>query len=224
MFTALGTYYPNCLECGSSHDQSVDHLFPKQLGGVSDLYNYVTMCRACNSRKGNKLPSEWLAGVSNPSLDAVELVEFTNRIHVMGTIPISQLRHSRCAMCNPSLKIKGSEIPNYYRSFVANHQQLLQHREEMCIVDVVNDHRVVRNPTSEKLKVVGFNADFCTKAQVLGAALPNAGRVLIPASTQVIQLDKFFVRSIASCYCEVVPVLEPNKRFYVHEQHVHKEF
>lgn len=224
MYTALAAFHTHCLECGNDTQRSVDHLFPKQRGGVSDLYNYVVLCRSCNSRKGNKLPSEWLAGVVNKSADAVALVDFTNRIHITGTIPINQLRHARCALCNPTLKIHGAEIPNYYRCFVSSHQSMLQHREEMCVVGVVNNHRVIRNPMSPKLKVMAFNADFCTKAQVLGAALPDKGRALIAPDTQVVQQDKFLVRSIASCYCEVVPVLEPNKKFYIHEQYVHKEF
>lgn len=41
-----------CKKCGSSNDLTVDHVIPESKGGPSDLSNYQTLCRSCNSSKG----------------------------------------------------------------------------------------------------------------------------------------------------------------------------
>ncbi|MGG4452371.1 replication protein [Brevibacillus porteri] len=43
-----------CRYCGSKEDLTLDHVFPKSLGGENTIQNLVTACRVCNSRKGAK--------------------------------------------------------------------------------------------------------------------------------------------------------------------------
>lgn len=41
-----------CRHCGASEHLTVDHVYPKSLGGSDELDNLQTLCRSCNSRKG----------------------------------------------------------------------------------------------------------------------------------------------------------------------------
>lgn len=41
-----------CLECGTTENLSLDHIYPWSLGGSDDIDNLQTLCRPCNSRKG----------------------------------------------------------------------------------------------------------------------------------------------------------------------------
>lgn len=43
-----------CKHCGTRRDLSVDHIIPESCGGTLDLDNLQTLCRPCNSRKGNR--------------------------------------------------------------------------------------------------------------------------------------------------------------------------
>lgn len=43
-----------CVSCGSWHDLSIDHIIPESKGGETVSENLQTMCRFCNSRKGNR--------------------------------------------------------------------------------------------------------------------------------------------------------------------------
>jgi 5-methylcytosine-specific restriction endonuclease McrA len=48
-----------CMYCGDTNVRlTIDHLIPKAKGGKSTFENCVTSCKRCNSRKGDKLPSE----------------------------------------------------------------------------------------------------------------------------------------------------------------------
>lgn len=38
---------------------TVDHFQPLELGGANDGSNYISACRKCNKRKGNKSPEDW---------------------------------------------------------------------------------------------------------------------------------------------------------------------
>ena len=50
-----------CQYCGErfeSRDLNLDHVVPKDKGGMTTWENIVCSCIRCNSKKGNKLPSE----------------------------------------------------------------------------------------------------------------------------------------------------------------------
>ena len=50
---AAGLEYA-CVECGTTHDITIDHKVPLSLGGSDDVSNLQFLCRSCNSRKGTK--------------------------------------------------------------------------------------------------------------------------------------------------------------------------
>jgi hypothetical protein len=41
-----------CLDCGTTDDLSLDHVFPYSLGGEDTFENFQTLCMPCNIRKG----------------------------------------------------------------------------------------------------------------------------------------------------------------------------
>ena len=43
-----------CQHCGSRKKLSIDHIYPVSLGGETSLDNLQTLCRRCNSIKGNR--------------------------------------------------------------------------------------------------------------------------------------------------------------------------
>lgn len=43
-----------CVECGDHKGLSADHIVPESKGGPTTFENLQTMCRPCNSRKGNR--------------------------------------------------------------------------------------------------------------------------------------------------------------------------
>ena len=43
-----------CLHCGSRRFLTVDHIIPESSGGTLETDNLQTLCRSCNSKKGNK--------------------------------------------------------------------------------------------------------------------------------------------------------------------------
>ncbi len=48
-----------CQYCGKrSRDLTLDHIVPRSRGGQSTWENLVACCKACNGRKGNRLPKE----------------------------------------------------------------------------------------------------------------------------------------------------------------------
>ena len=42
-----------CLICGSRRFLTIDHIIPESLGGETVMSNLQTLCKSCNSRKGN---------------------------------------------------------------------------------------------------------------------------------------------------------------------------
>jgi len=48
-----------CQYCGKhSRELTLDHVIPRSRGGESTWENLVACCRACNGRKGNRLPKD----------------------------------------------------------------------------------------------------------------------------------------------------------------------
>jgi 5-methylcytosine-specific restriction endonuclease McrA len=48
-----------CQYCGKrTRDLTLDHIIPRSRGGQSTWENLVASCRACNGKKGNRLPKE----------------------------------------------------------------------------------------------------------------------------------------------------------------------
>ncbi|MGD9157176.1 MAG: HNH endonuclease [Desulfobacteraceae bacterium] len=44
-----------CVDCGSGIDLQIDHIIPFSRGGLTEKSNLQTMCRKCNSKKGNRI-------------------------------------------------------------------------------------------------------------------------------------------------------------------------
>lgn len=47
----------NCALCGSTDRLAVDHVLPLTRGGTNDPKNLRVLCKSCNSKKGNSLPT-----------------------------------------------------------------------------------------------------------------------------------------------------------------------
>lgn len=45
-----------CKHCGSTEDLAVDHIIPVSKGGADADENLQTLCRTCNSAKGDRMP------------------------------------------------------------------------------------------------------------------------------------------------------------------------
>jgi len=51
-----------CYHCGKSmkiRNMTIDHYYPKSLGGTFDFYNIVSSCKTCNRLKRSHLPANW---------------------------------------------------------------------------------------------------------------------------------------------------------------------
>lgn len=60
-----GRHRWRCVYCGRVGNQ-VDHFWPEHLGGTSEARNLVPACEACNSRKKDQHPVEWMKLVGVP--------------------------------------------------------------------------------------------------------------------------------------------------------------
>lgn len=49
-----------CLECGSREDLTIDHVIPKSKGGTNKSDNLITLCKSCNTKKGNKTHQKYV--------------------------------------------------------------------------------------------------------------------------------------------------------------------
>jgi 5-methylcytosine-specific restriction endonuclease McrA len=45
---------PHCSECGTTEDLTKDHIWPLAKGGSNTVNNIRTLCRSCNSSKGQR--------------------------------------------------------------------------------------------------------------------------------------------------------------------------
>ena len=46
----------SCKHCGSKEDLTIDHIYPEVHGGTDYCENLQTLCRRCNSVKGDSIP------------------------------------------------------------------------------------------------------------------------------------------------------------------------
>jgi HNH endonuclease len=44
-----------CVQCGATEDLTIDHIYPRSLGGGHTEDNLQTLCRPCNCRKGARV-------------------------------------------------------------------------------------------------------------------------------------------------------------------------
>lgn len=52
-----------CFHCGKPihpNRTTLDHYFPKSLGGTEEYFNLVTCCKPCNRMKKSRIPEDWL--------------------------------------------------------------------------------------------------------------------------------------------------------------------
>jgi hypothetical protein len=49
-----------CNYCGATKNLSLDHIFPKKMGGTDIAENLIYACKSCNSSKGKKDLMEWM--------------------------------------------------------------------------------------------------------------------------------------------------------------------
>ena len=59
--TVFDLYNGKCQKCGASEDLTIDHIFPRTLGGLSNINNLRILCRSCNSKRpllGEELKKE----------------------------------------------------------------------------------------------------------------------------------------------------------------------
>ena len=47
-----------CKHCGGQWELAADHIIPESKGGPTTLENLQTLCKKCNSRKCNRMPSD----------------------------------------------------------------------------------------------------------------------------------------------------------------------
>lgn len=49
--TVLSRDGNKCVRCGSRKDLTIDHIYPRCIGGTNALANLRTLCRSCNSSR-----------------------------------------------------------------------------------------------------------------------------------------------------------------------------
>lgn len=67
-----------CIFCGGRASLTIDHLFPRSLGGPEDEKNVIWICKSCNSSKGARRLYELLAinkGLEAAKYDAPRIAE-----------------------------------------------------------------------------------------------------------------------------------------------------
>ena len=49
----------DCCNCGKTGPSTIDHIIPVSRGGVHSIGNLQPLCKSCNSRKSNRVMTEW---------------------------------------------------------------------------------------------------------------------------------------------------------------------
>ena len=116
-----------CLLCGEGKKSllTTDHLFPSVSGGLSDFFNYVTLCKVCNSdKKGDVVPTidflrSLLTGEDEDKKQErwalLEEVFLFSSFVFAGKVPYCALRGLRCPVCNPGLLWESEDFSFYDR-------------------------------------------------------------------------------------------------------------
>jgi len=47
-----------CCYCGCNNELTIDHVIPSSRGGKTEFENCITCCMTCNSKKGDRTPTE----------------------------------------------------------------------------------------------------------------------------------------------------------------------
>ena len=53
-------YDSSCTHCGSTENQSMDHIIPLSRGGKHSIGNITTLCMNCNKSKNTRTMTEWI--------------------------------------------------------------------------------------------------------------------------------------------------------------------
>lgn len=64
-----------CAYCGKAlayRQMSLDHIYPRSLGGPDDLFNLTLSCKTCNKFKKSRVPQDWEAWLVGLFKRAVE--------------------------------------------------------------------------------------------------------------------------------------------------------
>lgn len=215
-----------CLCCGSKDNLTLDHIYPKALGGISDFFNYTTLCKTCNSLdKKNQKPKEWLAelyktGYTNRELE--EVVLFAEDLF-HGVITNDSLKLLKCGGCNPMFKVFPFE--DSHRLLPEAMQKILKQPEVQEVFHHEDCETAQYRPKERILvadgtigSIVVYNGNLCSREDVINSRVADRAKCRLPVGTKVLKRDKFPVRSEQSCYCEVFDMTNPNQRWFVHER------
>jgi hypothetical protein len=106
-----------CIYCGCDAD-SVDHLIPKSRGGMDIGDNAVTVCRSCNSSKGDKGVYEWFGLERRNELPRIVEGKYLKLLYISheraGTLDISRESLEKlCEVCEVGYLCESTALTVY---------------------------------------------------------------------------------------------------------------